>query len=192
MKLTRQTIIFCFILIAVTTLVKVICAPQIDLSGFTCVMAVSLFAGLTIKEKKVAFLLPLLTLFISDVLLQVLHALNLFPYAGFYNGQLYNYALFILITLIGIALRNYKIAGIVIAAFIGPTVFFLFSNFIVWRTQGSAMGYSTDFSGLMQSYTLGLPFYRNSLVSTFISLPFFIALYHRMLYGKFSLKPSIK
>ncbi len=179
MKLTRQTIIFCFILIAVTTLIKVICAPQIDLSG-------------SVKEKKIAFLLPLLTLFISDVLLQVLHTLNLFPYPGFYNGQLYNYALFILITLTGIALRNYKIAGIVIAAFMGPTIFFLLSNFIVWKTQGSAMGYSNDLSGLMQSYTLGLPFYRNSLVSTFIFLPFFIALYHRMLYGKFSLQPSLK
>ena len=192
MKLTRQTIIFCFVLVAVTTLVKVICAPQIDLSGFTCVMAVSLFAGLTVKEKKVAFLFPLLTLFISDILLQVLHAVNLFPYAGFYKGQITNYALFVLMTLIGIALRNYKIPGIVIAAFAGPTVFFLLSNFIVWKTQGAAMGYSNDFSGLMQSYSLGLPFYRNSVASTFIFLPFFIALYHRMLYGKFSLQPSVK
>jgi hypothetical protein len=192
MNLTKQTIIFCFILIAITTLIKVICAPQIDLSGFSAVIAVSLFAGLTIKEKKIAFLLPLLTLFISDVLLQLLHVLNLFPYAGFYSGQLFNYGLFILLTLIGVAFRNYKTPGIVAAALIGPTIFFLLSNLYVWKTQGAAMGYNTDFSGLVQSYALGLPFYRNSLVSTIVFLPFFIALYHRMLYGKFSLQPVAK
>ena len=140
MKLSKQTIIFFFILAGVSTLVKVLCAPQINLSGFTAVIAVSLFAGLTVQDKKLAFLFPLLTLFITDVLLQVLHALNLFPYPGFYSGQIINYILFVLLTLVGIIFRNYKTAGIVAAAFIGPTVFFLLSNFIVWKTQGAANG----------------------------------------------------
>jgi len=187
MKFSKQTIIFLFILVAISTLVKVICAPQINLSGFTCVMAVSLFAGLTIQDKKIAFLFPLLTLFISDVLLQLLHAINVFPYEGFYSGQILNYILFIVLTLIGIGLKNYKTAGIVAAAFIGPTVFFLLSNFIVWRTQAAIMGYNTDISGLWQSYTFGLPFYRNSIISTIIFLPAFIALYNRILHGRFSL-----
>ena len=187
MKLSKQIIILFLILVAVSTLVKVICAPQIDLSGFTAVIAVSLFAGLSIKDKKLAFLFPLLTLFISDVLIQLLHTANLFPYAGFYSGQLYNYAIFFLLTLIGIGLRNYKAAGIFTAAFVGPTVFFLLSNFIVWKTQASIMGYSQDVSGLWQSYTFGLPFYRNSLISTFIFLPAFVGLYNRLMYGRFNL-----
>jgi hypothetical protein len=190
MKLTRQTILFYFILIAITVIVKVICAPQINLSGFSAVIAVSLFAGLTVKDKTKAFLLPLVTLFLSDVLLQILHALNLFPYAGFYSGQIYNYILFILITLTGIALRSYKTVGIFAAAFIGPTVFFLLSNFIVWKTQGSAMGYSNDINGLIQSYTFGLPFYRNSLISTVIFLPAFIAVFHWLQYGRLSLQQT--
>jgi len=192
MKLSRQTVIFFFILIAVTTVVKIFCAPEINLSGFSSVMAVSLFAGITIPEKKLAFLLPLLALFISDSLLQVLHALNLFPYAGFYNGQLYNYGLFILVTLIGIWLRNFKTAGIFAAAVIAPTAFFLLSNFIVWKTQGTIMGYNSDLSGLTQSYMFGLPFYRNSLISTLIFLPMFIAAYHWMRYRKFTLQVAEK
>jgi hypothetical protein len=187
MKFTKQTIIFLFIVVAISTLVKIICAPQINLSGFTCVIAIALFAGLTIKDKALAFLFPILTLLISDILLQVLHVLNIFPYAGFYSGQIINYALFILITLIGIGLRNYKTAGIISAALIGPTVFFLLSNFFVWKLQGVEMGYSKDVSGLMQTYTFGLPFYRNSLISTFIFLPAFIVLYNRVVYGKFTL-----
>lgn len=187
MKPTRQSILFLFILVAISTLVKILCAPQINLSGFTCVIAVSLFAGLTIEDKKMAFLFPLLTLFISDILLQCLYAVNLFPYQGFYNGQIINYILFIILTLSGIALRKYKTAGIITASFIGPTIFFLLSNFVVWKTQGALMGYSKDFSGLLQSYTFGLPFYRNSLISTIIFLPAFIALYNRIVYGRFGL-----
>jgi len=187
MKFNKQTIIFLFILVILSTAVKVICAPQINLSGFTCVIAVSLFAGLTIKDKKLAFLFPLLTLFISDILLQGLHALNVFPYSGFYSGQIINYILFIVLTLIGVALRNSKTAGVIAASFIGPTVFFLLSNFIVWKTQGAAMGYSKDVNGLMQAYTFGLPFYRNSLISTFIFLPAFMALYNRIVYGNFKM-----
>ena len=190
MKLSRQTIILYSILIAVAVIIKIVCAPQINLSGFSSVIAVALFAGITTKEKPKAFLLPLVTLFLSDVLLQVLHVLNLFPYSGFYSGQIYNYGLFALITLIGISLRNYKIAGIFLAALIAPTVFFLLSNFIVWKTQGLIMGYENNFSGLIQSYTFGLPFYRNSLIATIIFLPAFIALHHRLKYGKFSLQTA--
>ena len=190
MKLTKQTIVFLFILIAVSTLVKIICAPQINLSGFTCVMAVSLFAGLMIEDKTIAFLVPLVVLLTSDILLQVLHLLNVFPFAGFYSGQIINYILFILLTLISIGLRRFKTAGIIAAAFIGPTVFFLLSNFVVWKTQASIMGYNTDISGLWQSYTFGLPFYRNSLISTFIFLPAFIALYNWFIYKKFTLQFS--
>jgi hypothetical protein len=113
--------------------------------------------------------------------------LNLFPYAGFYSGQIINYVLFLLLTLIGIALRNYKIAGIIVAAFVGPTVFFLLSNFVVWKTQAAIMGYNTDISGLWQSYTFGLPFYRNSLISTVIFLPTFIVLYNWMIHRKLAL-----
>lgn len=182
-----KTIIVLLILIAVSTLVKIICAPQINLSGFTAVIAVSLFAGLMIKDKKLVFLFPLLALFITDVLLQVLYTMNLFPYSGFYSGQIINYVLFVLITLIGMAFRNYKTPGIIASAFIGPSVFFLLSNFVVWKTQAAMIGYNEDISGLWQSYTFGLPFYRNSLISTFIFLPAFIAIYNRIMFGKFSL-----
>lgn len=187
MKLKKQTIIFFLILVVVATVVKIICAPQINLSGFTAVIAVSLFAGLTIKDKKLAFVLPLATLFISDVLIEALHQFHLFPFSGFYGGQVYNYALFFVLTFLGMGLRNYKTAGMFVAAIVGPTIFFLLSNFIVWKTGASAMGYNTDITGLWQSYTFGLPFYRNSIVSTVIFLPAFVALYNRMVYGKISL-----
>lgn len=184
MKVSKQVILFFLVLVAISTLVKMVCAPNINLSGFTAVIAVALFSGLVVKNKKLAFLLPLATLFLSDVLLEILHAFNAFPYSGFYGGQIINYILFILVTFLGILLRNLKTAGVVAGAFAGPTVFFLLSNLLVWKMQGTTLGYNEDISGLWQSYTQGLPFYRNSLISTIIFLPAFIAGYNLVRFGK--------
>ncbi len=172
--------IFCLAIIAVTTLIKVICAPEINLSGFTGVIAIALFSGLKIKEKSQIFLLPLITLFISDVLIQLLYVANLFPFQGLYNGQLTNYALLMVVTLIGLGMRNFKTAGIITSIIAGPTFFFLVSNFLVWASNGG-LSYTKDFAGLMASYQMGLPFYRNSLISTAVLLPGFMYLYDFMI-----------
>jgi hypothetical protein len=51
------------------------------------------------------------------------------------------------------------------AVVLGPTSFFLLSNFAVWL--GGDM-YAKTFSGLITCYVAGLPFYRNDVVSTAI------------------------
>jgi hypothetical protein len=51
------------------------------------------------------------------------------------------------------------------AVVLGPTSFFLMSNFAVWLT-GSM--YPKNAGGLATCYVAGLPFYRNDLVSTTI------------------------
>lgn len=49
------------------------------------------------------------------------------------------------------------------ATLLGPTSFFLISNFAVWAGGGM---YPRTMSGLATCYVAGLPFYRNDLVST--------------------------
>src|SRR4051794_20349818 len=93
MKINKKALLFFFVLIAVTTLVKVICAPNINLSGFSAGIAVSLFAGFTEKDSRKVILLPLLTLFISDVVIQLLYLVNAFDFPGFYKTQWINYPL---------------------------------------------------------------------------------------------------
>jgi len=53
-------------------------------------------------------------------------------------------------------------AGVVVA----PTSFFLITNFAAW--VGQPQIYPPNFGGLMLSYTAGLPFYRNDVLSTAI------------------------
>lgn len=190
MKINKKTILFLFILIAVTTLVKVLCAPNINFSGFSAGIAVALFAGFTEKDSRKVILLPLLTLFISDVLIQLLYVADIFPFAGFYQNQWINYVLILGLSFIGVLFRKGGIVGMASAAIIAPAIFFLISNYIVWATQSELMGYSNDLSGLMTSYRAGLPFYRNSVISTIIFLPSFVALYHWLMLGRLSLQTA--
>ena len=60
-------------------------------------------------------------------------------------------------------------AGVVL----GPTSFFLISNYAVWAASSHPVPVSSDmyahsFSGLIACYAAGIPFYRNDLLSTAI------------------------
>jgi hypothetical protein len=59
------------------------------------------------------------------------------------------------------------------AVLLGPTAFFLMSNFAVWMVSAHSPAlqgdmYSNSLGGLATCFAAGLPFYRNDLVSTTI------------------------
>ncbi|HWB28816.1 MAG TPA: DUF6580 family putative transport protein [Chitinophagaceae bacterium] len=178
MKMIKKEVVFYVLVIAVTTIIKIICAPNIALSGATGILAVALFTGLNkAYNTRNAFLLPLAALLISNTVLQLLHSLNMFPFEGFYKWQLAEYSLVVVLTAVGMLFRKAKTAGVFIAAFAGPTLFYIISNYITWAVSWQAMGYTHDMPGLMNCYVQGLPFYRNSLISTVIMLPAIILAY---------------
>ena len=56
---------------------------------------------------------------------------------------------------------------VVTAAILGPTSFFLVSNYAVWLTAHNPGGmYAPGLSGLMTCFIAGLPFYQRDLIST--------------------------
>lgn len=176
MKSNGRIIIFTIILVVLATACKYFFGPDLDWSGFSPVIAIALFAGFIIKRKDMSFLLPLVALFISDAVIQLLYTQDLFPYAGFYNGQWKNYLILMSATLMGWALRGRNVKSLLVGVVAAPTVFFLLSNGMVW--MGSQVTYSKDFAGLMNCYEAGLPFYRNSLIATLVFLPVILLVYN--------------
>src|ERR1051325_3455494 len=83
--------------------------------GFAPQMAMALFAGAVIKDKRLAFLLPLLSMLISDVFYQVLYKNGLTEIKGLYSGQWLNYLLIAGVTAFGFLLK--KITTLRVAAF---------------------------------------------------------------------------
>jgi hypothetical protein len=155
MKQNRSVIFVFFILIVVASVYR---AWDGRPWGFVPQIAMALFGGAVIRDKKLAFVLPLLSMLLSDVLYEVLYRNGLSEIKGFYEGQVVNYLLFTGITFVGFWMRNLNLGRIAAGTLIAPTIYFLLSNFQVWIGGG---GYNRPktFSGLMQCYADGLPFY---------------------------------
>jgi len=137
-----------YFLIFASILLRILPHP----ANFAPIAAMALFGGVYLN-KKYAYGVPLLALFISDFLI------------GFYNPwvMLAVYSCFIFIGFLGTKIRDHKNFPIVIgSSLLGSIVFFLTTNFAVWAIPNSM--YPHTLTGLVQSYVMGLPFFRNTLV----------------------------
>ena len=149
----NKKIILSLILMAVAVALFRIMPRFEGVWGITPLFAVALFSGALFKSNKLwAFLLPVLAIFFSDVLWQLMGA------TGFYKGQIFNYLLFILITCLGFLIKNIKFLNVLLASLAAPTIFFIISNFGVWL-GGGGFARPKTFAGLMQTYVDGWPFY---------------------------------
>ena len=135
--------------------------------GFAPHLAMALFGGSVIKDKKLAFAFPIFSMFVSDVVYHLLYINGISPISGFYEGQFTNYLLFAGMTAISMLMRKVSIQNIILFSLIICSAFFLLSNFFVWNA-GSGWGRPHTFAGLMQAYEDGLPFYRNSILATLL------------------------
>lgn len=159
----RKSILLTFlVLIAVAALYRVIPGRPF---GFAPQIAMSLFAGAVIKDKKFAFALPLFSMILSDVIYELLFMSGLSTMQGFYEGQFTNYILFVLLTAGGFLIRKINFVNVFLASIAGPTVYFLLSNFLVWFS-GAGFQRPKTFDGLMMCFADGIPFYKNSVWGT--------------------------
>jgi hypothetical protein len=179
MKMNNRLLIFTLVLIAVATLCKFFFGPNLSWSGFSPVIAIAIFSGMLINNKGKSFFLPLIAVFASDMIIELLFSFKLFPYSGFYTFQLFNYALLLAATLIGWMLKGKNYGSIALGGIIAPTAFFLLSNLGSWMIDTFNL-YTNDFNGLITSYEAGLPFYRNALASTLIFLPAIMLCYNAL------------
>lgn len=124
--------------------------------NFAPVGALGLFAGAVIKDKRYAFLFPLLAMFSADLYFQLFTSTP-----GFYDiSQFFTYAGMAAATVLGFRMGKtapVKVFGLTLAA---STVFFLVSNFGVWL-QG---WYGSGLQALVQTYVMAIPFYKNTLI----------------------------
>ena len=136
----KKLVIISFIVIAV--LLRLL--PHIP--NVTPITAVALFSGAYFTNKKYAFIIPLLMMVLSDLFL------------GFSGITLFVYASFILVTYIGVSGKQMNIKTILLSSI----SFFIITNLGVWL-----MYYPKTINGLLECYTLAIPFFRNSLIGDF-------------------------
>jgi hypothetical protein len=179
MKNTKQLLGSFILLIIIASLYRIMPGRPY---GFAPQIAMAIFGGAIIQNKKFAFLLPLVAMLVSDGLYQLLYINGVGVIPGFYDGQVLNYLLFAGLTVFGFMIKNFNVKKIALAAVSAPTAYFLASNFFVWTSSSAAagLGRPKTFSGLMMCFSDGLPFYPWSLASTFIFSAILFGTYYLM------------
>lgn len=133
--------------------------------NFTPVGAMALFSGAVIKNRRLAFVVPLLALFLGDI------------FIGFHKLMPIVYASFLLSVAIGFWLRDRRTAGRITAAtLLGAIQFFLVTNFAFWAF---GLTYPRTSAGLVACYVAGIPFFWNTLAGD--------AVYAVLFFGTFAL-----
>jgi hypothetical protein len=133
--------------------------------NFTPVGAMALFSGALLKDRRLALLFPLLTLFLGDI------------FIGFHKLIPIVYASFLINVAIGLWLRERRtISRISLATLAGAIQFFLITNFAVWQFLS---GYPHTASGLVACYAAGIPFFWNTLAGD--------AVYAALLFGAYAM-----
>jgi len=165
MKLNRQIILALVIMVAMSALYRIMPSRPM---GFAPQIAIALFSGsLFASKKSYSFLLPIVSMLISDILYQVLYNFGYSSIQGFYSGQIENYILIAATAVFGFSLQDSKSSKYMVSFLSAPTAYFLVSNFLVWA-QGGGYHHPKTWVGLTQTMVDGLPFYQYSLVSTLV------------------------
>ena len=132
--------------------------------NFAPIAALALFGG-TYLDRKQAIIIPLVAMFLSDL------------YLGFaeISVVIAVYFSFILITLLGMWLKNHKnLLNLVGVSLTGSVLFFVITNFAVWS---GTPWYSKNLAGLLQCYYLAIPFFRNTVLGDLFYVGVFFGLY---------------
>jgi hypothetical protein len=140
----RRFIILC-VLIAGAALIRFLPHPP----NFVPIAAMALFGGAFFQDRRMAFLIPIAAMLLSDIFL------------GFHSTMFFVYLSFSLIVGIGFLLRNRVSVFTVGGASLGSSVlFYLVTNFGSWL--GNPM-YPQTLEGLAASYIAGIPFFHYTL-----------------------------
>jgi len=178
----KKNILLIVVLIAIGILGRIIPHPP----NFTPIIAIALLSSYAFKNKWMIIVIPLMSMWISDLVI------NNYLYAGYYDsllifssGFLWVYGAIICIALLGtILIKKVKISNIALSSISGSLIFFFITNFGVW-ISGSM--YPKSLFGLIECYTLALPFFGNALVGDLVYCTILFTSYSLVFSNEFQL-----
>lgn len=150
-----------YLLLLVAVLTRVV--PHAGWLNFTAVGGALLYFGA--RRPRREMLVPLVVLVATDYFLTV------FSYHYAFSWQMYlpTWAWYVMAMALGQILLSARstVVRVAAATLLGPTSFFLVSNYAVWAAGDM---YPHTLGGLGACLAAGIPFYRNDLASTAIVL----------------------
>lgn len=125
--------------------------------NFTAIGAVAVLGGLAYTSRVFSLLVPVLALFVSDLVL------------GFHSSMVWVYGAMMTVSLLSpMVLRRVTPARLGGMSLLATGIFFVITNFGVWA--GGAL-YPMTAAGLMQSYISAIPFSLNQVLGDLLFVP---------------------
>ena len=123
--------------------------------NFTPVLAMGIFSGYYFKQFYLGLFIVIVSMFLGDL------------YLGFHSTMFFTYISLAVAVIFGLYIKQFKLTEILFSGLVSSVCFFIITNFGAWLTLGM---YEKNFAGLLQSYVLAIPFFHNTLISTFLYL----------------------
>jgi hypothetical protein len=167
----RFGILLLFILAA--GIIRVLAGGQVTpFSNISPIGAMALFGGAYFSSKGKAYGFPLLTLFLSDVIMmQVFY--SEYTQGLLYSGWIWTYISFAAMVLVGqLIIKKISVGNVVLAAVAAALTHWLISDLGVWLSGSTDITtgkpYTRDLAGLIKCYTLAIPYMKNMLIGNLI------------------------
>ena len=132
-------------------------------TNFTPVGAMALFGGCYFAERWKAFFFPLLTLWISDILLS--YFIYFHEWRLFYDGFFVTYGSFALMVVMGTFMKQVNIKNVLMASVIAALSHWIITDFAVWL---DGRLYPKTLEGLITCYTIAIPYMKNMLLGNLL------------------------
>jgi len=147
--------------------------------NFTPVAAMALFAGACFLDRRMALLVPLAAMLLSDIAMAAM-------FGGLYLSHLASvsslavYGCIALSAILGFVLRG-RVSGprVLGSSLIAAILFFAITNAAVWLTATSLPGHSACATGLIPCYVAAIPFFQWTVLGTLF--------YAALLFGGYAL-----
>lgn len=136
-----------------------------SMANFSPIGAMALFGGAYFANKKLAYLVPLLSIWLSSMILNNTVYKQYYPSFSFGFETIVFIGFAVVVTAGVLLLKKINVSNLLLANVVGTLGFFLVSNFGVWA---NGTMYAHTLEGLTTCYTMALPFLRNSLTSNLL------------------------
>lgn len=133
--------------------------------NFSPLAAIALFGGAYFIKRSNALIFPLIALWASNLLLNNVFLSQYYDgFTIFANWEVY----MAIAAVVGVAfliLKKVTLPRLIGASLLASVLFFLITNFLVWLTSGM---YVKSMAGLVECFTMAIPFFRNTLTGDMI------------------------
>jgi hypothetical protein len=135
--------------------------------NFAPIGGMALFGAAYYSRRYWAFIIPIASMWISDLVLNnIVYSKYFDGFVWFYGGSTLTYIAFAMITLFGFfTLKHVRPINLVLSALGASVIFFIVSNFGAWLSMEM---YPKTFDGLLSCYVAGIPFFRNTITGDLV------------------------